>query len=134
MPGTGFFSVDLTALAEFTEELTTQLHATTRQLAELAPLADLVLPLGEFAEAHSLDQTHHAAVADMATLLAKAGEALAFAEEVTDTVALAYQAHDDGLTAGLTSLGGLLRPLSGSELSTPDKSALSTPDTGGETT
>ncbi|MCP2170154.1 hypothetical protein [Goodfellowiella coeruleoviolacea] len=120
MSGSGFFSVDLPALTEFTEELTTQLHATTRQLTELAPLAEFVLPLGEFTEAHSLDQTHHAAVADMATLLAKAGEAIAFAEEVTNTVALAYRAHDDGLTADLSALGAALRPLPGSKPSTPD--------------
>ena len=108
-PAQHSFAVHLESLLSFAQELTTQMHGIGKPSAELDGLLAKPIALGAFNEADSLGATHAAAVAEMRALLADVSEALAFANDVTKTVADGYKKIDEDLASYLTSSGVLVR-------------------------
>ncbi len=106
-PADQSFAVHLESLLGFAQELTTQVHGITKPSGELEALLSTPVLLGAFNEANSLGATHAAAVAEMHVLLADVQEALAFANDVTKTVADGYSKLDSDLAAYLGAHGAL---------------------------
>ncbi|KAA5830571.1 hypothetical protein F1721_22185 [Saccharopolyspora hirsuta] len=105
MSSNGSFAIHLQSLVEFAAELTTQLTGMDRPNGHLESLTERELRLGAFNEAGSLWENHFLAVAEMRSLVARAREAIDFAEKITGTVMDAYQQHDDQVTSSLSGLG-----------------------------
>lgn len=100
------FFVHLQSLTNFAVELATQLDGMFRPMDQLTSIADEPLALGDFGEAASLGESHLAAIAEMHGLLEQAKQAIAFAEEVTKTVATGYQRADEDIAAAMHWSGG----------------------------
>lgn len=109
MSSNGSFAVHLQSLVEFAGELTTQLSGMDRPNGQLDSLTERDLRLGAFGEAESLWENHFLAVAEMRNLVARAREAIDFAEKITGTVMEAYEQHDDQITSSLSGLGAAVR-------------------------
>jgi hypothetical protein len=106
VPGNESFQIHLRSLTDFAQELTTQLAGMAQAAGQLETLAGGDLPLGQFGEAVMLSRAHHDAVADMATIVDQALQAIDFAEDVTLTVASSYEVADRQVASSLTNLTG----------------------------
>lgn len=95
------FRVHLQSLKDFARELETQLDAMGKPTDGLTTLWGHPVLLGDFGEAHSLSDRHQSAVRQMHALLGNVREAIAFAGDVTHTVADAYQQTDEDIAAAL---------------------------------
>ena len=95
----GFFRVHLQSLDDFGQELQSQLDALRRPADRLATLSGQQLPLGDFAEANALADRHAGAIEQMTGLMRAVLAAVAFAGEVTNTVAASYQQFDQQAAA-----------------------------------
>jgi hypothetical protein len=102
--GNESFQVHLRSLTDFGHELGTQLTGMAQPGAQLTQLAEQAVRLGEFAEALYLSHGHEQAVADMVTVLDAARQAIDFAEDVTNTVAVSYSRTDQQVAAEFTGL------------------------------
>lgn len=105
MPDQSFF-VHLQSLTDFAAELQTQLDGMSRPMGHLSAIADETLLLGEFGEASALSNSHRAAIEEMHGLLNQIKQAIAFAEEVTNTVATGYRHADENIAAAMHWSGG----------------------------
>ncbi|MEC3978339.1 hypothetical protein [Amycolatopsis sp. H20-H5] len=108
------YYVHLESLKDFVRELETQIHAMARPNDFLLTLGEHPLLFGEFGEAGSLADAHRAAVAEMQGLLDQVKGAIAFAQDVTTTVADGYSQADQNVAGDLHQSGqetGLLDPL-----------------------
>lgn len=83
--------VHLNSLTEFAHELGTHVTGLADPIGRLGPLLAPGPVPGNFVEAYALLQKHRGSVADMSTVLDQARQAVEFAQEVTNTVAEAYQ-------------------------------------------
>jgi len=113
MPDQSYY-VHLESLTKFVRELETQIHAMSRPNDFLRTLGEHPLLFGEFGEASSLVDAHRAAVAEMQGLLEQVRGAIAFAQDVTTTVADGYAQADQAVAGDLHQSGqltGLLDPL-----------------------
>ncbi|MBN9740692.1 hypothetical protein DMP23_06140 [Amycolatopsis sp. A1MSW2902] len=113
MPDQSYY-VHLESLTDFVRELETQIHAMSRPNDFLRTLGEHPLLFGEFGEAASLADAHRAAVAEMQGLLEQVRGAIAFAQDVTTTVADGYAQADQSVAGDLHQSGqqtGLLDPL-----------------------
>ncbi|HEY3708257.1 MAG TPA: hypothetical protein VGL64_02690 [Amycolatopsis sp.] len=113
MPDQSYY-VHLQSLKDFVRELETQIHAMSKPNDFLLTLGDHPLLFGEFGEAASLVEAHHAAVAEMQGLLDQVRGAITFAQDVTTTVADGYEQADQNVAGDLGQSGqetGLLDPL-----------------------
>ncbi|WP_116206772.1 hypothetical protein [Amycolatopsis circi] len=113
MPDQSYY-VHLESLSDFVRELETQIHAMSRPNDFLRTLGEHPLLFGEFGEAASLADAHRAAVAEMQGLLEQVRGAIAFAQDVTTTVADGYAQADQSVAGDLHQSGqqtGLLDPL-----------------------
>jgi hypothetical protein len=104
------FSVHLQSLEAFAQELAAQLDAMQRPSDRLYVLAGQGLPLGEFGEAHVLAARHAEVAGQMHALLSAVQEAVAFASEVTKTIATSYQSFDEGAAANYQNPGVITGP------------------------
>ncbi len=118
------YYVHLESLKDFVRELETQIHAMSKPNDFLATLGQQPLLFGEFGEAGSLADAHHAAVAEMQGLLDQVRGAIGFAQDVTTTVADGY-AHADQSVAGDLNIGAAATSLLDPVLSvlSPDEGA-----------
>nr|MDT0661552.1 hypothetical protein [Micromonospora sp. DSM 115978] len=102
---TGSFRVHLQSLVDFADELATQLDALRGPTDRLTVLGGRPLALGLFAPAVPLGQRHAGTADQMQDLLIGVRHAVAFAEEVTRTIATEYQRYDEQVAAAYRSLG-----------------------------
>jgi hypothetical protein len=115
MPDQSYY-VHLESLKDFVRELETQIHAMSKPNDFLLTLGEEPLLFGEFGEAGSLADAHHAAVSEMQGLLDQVRSAIGFAQDVTTTVADGYQNADQAVAGDLHTSGavtGLLDPVLG---------------------
>ncbi len=96
------YYVHLESLKDFVRELETQIHAMAKPNDFLLTLGEAPLLFGEFGEAGSLADAHHAAVAEMQGLLDQVRGAIGFAQDVTTTVADGYRHADESVAGDLT--------------------------------
>ncbi|MDG4829496.1 hypothetical protein O7627_09295 [Solwaraspora sp. WMMD1047] len=102
---TGSFRVHLQSLVDFARELENQLDALRRPADRLTVLGGRPLALGQFVPALPMAQRHVATADQMQDLLVGVRHAVAFAEEVTRTIATEYARHDEQIAASFRSLG-----------------------------
>ncbi|GAA3521316.1 hypothetical protein [Actinocatenispora rupis] len=95
------FRVHLQSLKDFARELETQLDAIGKPTDGLGSLWNHPVLLGDFGEAHALSDHHQSAVRQMHDLLGNVREAIAFAGDVTHTVADGYERTDQDIAAAL---------------------------------
>lgn len=100
---TDSFQVHLQSLVDFATELETQLDALGLPTDQAAVLAGHEIELGAFTEAISLRSKHRQAATQMYQLLHNVREAIAFANDVTVTVADGYEKVDDAIAANYNS-------------------------------
>jgi hypothetical protein len=93
------YSVDPSSLLAFAQELQTQIQGLAAPVNALAAQSAAQPQFGAFTEAWQLAQGQQSAVAQMTGLLAQVKQAMAFAENVTGTVADAYQHGDQDAAA-----------------------------------
>ncbi|KAA2266468.1 hypothetical protein F0L68_01595 [Solihabitans fulvus] len=105
MPDTSYF-VHLKSLTDFARELETQLDGMLKPMDQLTESAGQPVLLGDFGEATSLSESNRAAIEEMHGLLGQVKQAIAFAENVTKTVAEGYQRTDEDVAAALNWSGG----------------------------
>lgn len=104
------FGAHLESLRQFGRELESQLDALNAAKDTVLALAASRVLMGAFAEAELLVARAEASVAQVQALLEGIRVAIAFAEEVTHTVADAYRAGDEreaGSIAALAHRGGM---------------------------
>lgn len=97
--------VHLGSLRDFAAELRGQINALTVLRSSAAALADQTVLLGDFTEAHLLVSRQSESIAQLQKVLDGIEDALTFAEEVTDTVADAYQRADAQVAESFHGLG-----------------------------
>jgi hypothetical protein len=95
------FSVQLSSLLGFAQELQTQLQGIAAPMNALATQSGAPPQFGAFAEASDLAQSQQAALDEMHGLLGQVKQAIDFAQNVTSTVAAGYQQADHDVAAGL---------------------------------
>lgn len=98
------YSVQPSSLLAFAHELQTQLDGIAVPMNALATQSAAQPQFGAFAEAWLLAQSQQAAVEQMQDLLGQVRQAIAFAENVTDAVADAYQQADQDAAAGYMNM------------------------------
>jgi len=95
------FFVHLQSLADFAQELQTQLTGMATPINHLDTMSSSPMQLGAFGEADALASANQAAVAEMTELLGQVRQAITFAESITNTVATGYQQADQNVAGGL---------------------------------
>jgi len=114
-PEQSFFSIHLKSLTDFADEFTTQIQSLQAPMDHLATMSGTAPQYGAFHEAWSLGAGEQAAVEEMFSLLGQVKTAIAFAGDVTGTVADGYRNADENIAYGLggppTGYGG--NPVSG---------------------
>jgi hypothetical protein len=95
------FSVHLTSLLDFANELQTQIEGIAAPMDGLAAQSGVQPRYGAFTEAWMLAESQQAALEEMYSLLGQVREAITFSEDVTKTVASGYQQADQDVAAGL---------------------------------
>jgi hypothetical protein len=95
------FFVHLQSLADFAQELQTQLSGMATPINHLDTMSSSPMVLGAFGEANALTAANQAAVAEMTDLLGQIKQAIAFAESITNTVATGYQQADQNVAGGM---------------------------------
>jgi hypothetical protein len=97
------FSVQPSSLLSFAQELQTQLDGIAAPMNALATQSGTQPQFGAFTEAWLFGQSQQSAVQEMYELLGQVKQALSFTENVTSTIASAYQDADQDVAA---SYGG----------------------------
>jgi acyl-homoserine lactone acylase PvdQ len=95
------FFVHLQSLADFAQELQTQLAGMATPINHLDTMSSSPMQLGAFGEANELAAANQAAVAEMTELLGQVRQAITFAESITNTVATGYQQADQNVAGGM---------------------------------
>jgi hypothetical protein len=95
------FFVHLQSLADFAQELQTQLTGMATPINHLDTMSSSPMQLGAFGEADALASANQAAVAEMTELLGQVRQAITFAESITSTVATGYQQADQNVAGGM---------------------------------
>jgi hypothetical protein len=95
------FFVHLQSLADFAQELQTQLSGMATPINHLDTMSSSPMQLGAFGEADALAGANQAAVAEMTELLGQVRQAITFAESITNTVATGYQQADQNAAGGM---------------------------------
>jgi hypothetical protein len=95
------FFVHLQSLADFAQELQTQLTGMATPINHLDTMSSSPMQLGAFGEASELAAANQAAVAEMTELLGQVRQAITFAESITNTVATGYQQADQNVAGGM---------------------------------
>jgi hypothetical protein len=95
------YFVHLQSLADFAQELQTQLSGMATPTNHLDTMSSSPMQLGAFGEADALAAANQAAVAEMTDLLGQIKQAIAFAESITNTVATGYQQADQNVAGGM---------------------------------
>jgi len=95
------FFVHLQSLADFAQELQTQLTGMATPINHLDTMSSSPMQLGAFGEANELAAANQAAVAEMTELLGQVRQAITFAESITNTVATGYQQADQNVAGGM---------------------------------
>jgi hypothetical protein len=95
------FFVHLQSLADFAQELQTQLTGMATPINHLDTMSSSPMQLGAFGEADALASANQAAVAEMTELLGQVRQAITFAESITNTVATGYQQADQNVAGGM---------------------------------
>jgi hypothetical protein len=96
------FFVHLQSLADFAQELQTQLSGMATPINHLDTMSSSPMQLGAFGEADALAAANQAAVAEMTELLGQVRQAITFAESITNTVATGYQQADQNVAGAMT--------------------------------
>jgi hypothetical protein len=134
------FSVEVTSLNKFAQELQTQLDGIGKPMTTLTAQSETEPQFGAFTEAWMLGQSQQSAVQEMCDLLGQVKQAIGFAEKVTTTIASAYQNADEDAAAsyeepGTTSASGSgTTSASGSGTATTSGSGTTTTSGSGTTT
>jgi len=81
------FTIHLKSLTDFADEFTTQIQSLQAPMDHLATMSGTPPQYGAFHEAWSLGAGEQAAVEEMFSLLGQVKQAIAFAGDVTGTVA-----------------------------------------------
>src|SRR5258708_19212790 len=81
------FFVHLQSLADFAQELQTQLSGMATPINHLDTMSSSPMQLGAFGEADALAGANQAAVAEMTELLGQVRQAITFAETITNPLA-----------------------------------------------
>lgn len=115
-PEQSFFSIHLKSLTDFADEFTTQIQSLQSPMDHLATMSGTAPQYGAFHEAWSLGAGEQAAVEEMFSLLGQVKTAIAFAGDVTGTVAEGYRNADENIAYGL---GGPPAASSGNPVSGP---------------
>ena len=100
-PEQSFFSIHLKSLTDFADEFTTQIQSLQSPMDHLATMSGTAPQYGAFHEAWSLGAGEQAAVEEMFSLLGQVKTAIAFAGDVTGTVADGYRNADENIAFGL---------------------------------
>jgi hypothetical protein len=100
----GSFRVHLDSLKDFSDRVRGEGEAV-RVAADALAARPPQLPLGAFAEAFALSDSHNDTAARMVEALGKVRPALEFAERVTSHVAASYEALSLAGAAGMEALG-----------------------------
>lgn len=95
------FSIHLKSLTDFADEFTTQIQSLQAPIDHLATMSGTPPQYGAFHEAWSLGAGEQAAIEEMSILLGQVKLAIAFAGDVTGTVADGYRNADEGISYGL---------------------------------
>ena len=95
------FSVHLKSLTDFADEFTTQIESLQAPMDHLATMSGTPPQYGAFHEAWSLGAGEQAAIEEMYNLLGQVKQAIAFAGDVTGTVADNYRHADENVAWGL---------------------------------
>lgn len=95
------FSIHLKSLTDFADEFTTQIQSLQAPMDHLATMSGTQPQYGAFHEAWSLGAGEQAAVEEMFSLLGQVKTAIAFAGNVTGTVADGYKHADENVAWGL---------------------------------
>src|SRR5438067_7732627 len=103
------FSIHLKSLLDFADEFKTQIDSIQAPMDHLATMSASPPQYGAFAEAWSLGAGEQAAIEEMYSLLGQVKQAIAFAGDVTGTVADGYRHADENIASALggpAPLGG----------------------------
>ncbi|MEZ0114893.1 hypothetical protein ABH920_008928 [Catenulispora sp. EB89] len=95
------FSIHLKSLTDFADEFTTQIQSLQAPMDHLATMSGTPPQYGAFHEAWSLGAGEQAAIEEMFNLLGQVKQAVAFAGDVTGTVADNYRNADEDIAYGL---------------------------------
>ncbi|MFL6116346.1 MAG: hypothetical protein ACJ786_34075 [Catenulispora sp.] len=95
------FSIHLKSLLDFAGEFTTQIESIQAPMDHLATMSASPPQYGAFAEAWSLGAGEQAAIEEMYSLLGQVKQAIAFAGDVTGTVADGYRHADENIALAL---------------------------------
>jgi len=104
------FTIHLKSLLDFADEFKTQIESIRAPMDHLAAMSVSPPQYGAFAEAWSLGAGEQAAIEEMYSLLGQVKQAIAFAGDVTGTVADGYRHADENIAVAL----GVPLPLGGS--------------------
>jgi hypothetical protein len=97
-------------LRTFAQELQTQLSGIAAPMNKLATQSGAQPQFGGFTEALTLAQSQQSAVHEVYDLLGQVKQAIGFAENVTTTIATAYQKGDEDAAASYTAAGAAASP------------------------
>jgi hypothetical protein len=95
------FTIHLKSLTDFADEFTTQIQSLQAPMDHLATMSDTAPQYGAFHEAWTLGAGEQAAIEEMYSLLGQVKQAIAFAGDVTGTVADGYQNADESVAYAL---------------------------------
>lgn len=95
------FTIHLKSLTDFADEFTTQIQSLQAPMDHLATMAGTPPQYGAFHEAWVLGAGEQAAIEEMFNLLGQVKQAIAFAGDVTGTVADGYRKADESIAYAL---------------------------------
>lgn len=95
------FTIHLKSLTDFADEFTTQIQSLQAPMDHLATMSDTAPQYGAFHEAWTLGAGEQAAIEEMFSLLGQVKQAIAFAGDVTGTVADGYRHADESVAYAL---------------------------------
>src|ERR1051326_4135242 len=95
------FTIHLKSLLDFADEFKTQIESIQAPMDHLAAMSAKAPQYGAFAEAWSLGAGEQAAIEEMYSLLGQVKQAIAFAGDVTGTVADGYRKADENIASAL---------------------------------
>jgi hypothetical protein len=95
------FTIHLKSLTDFADEFTTQIQSLQAPMDHLATMSGTPPQYGAFQEAWRLGAGEQAAIEEMFSLLGQVKQAIAFAGDVTGTVAEGYRHADENVAWGL---------------------------------
>lgn len=115
------YSVQISSLLAFGQELQTQVEGIAAPMNTLATQSGSQPQFGAFTEAWMLGDSQQSAIEEMYGLLAQVRQAISFAENVTSTVASGYQQADQDVAAsfGYGAPDVTAAPASGAQYSSP---------------